>query len=108
MGKNCAGCVSKCGKPKGSVKSFSYLLKEVSTGDYLDIDTYDDSSLTPVYYLHGEPKYALRFATKHEALQALGKVLSTGLELPLYTLPIEGEFTYVQFKVVKRVKRSRV
>lgn len=103
MGKDCMGCKNKCGTSKGGIKSFSYMIKEVNSREYLDVDSDESSGYDPIYFLHGNRKMALRFATREEARQVLNQVLMTGMEIDVRH--IQNDVGGIQFKIVKMVKK---
>ena len=104
MGKNCGNCSNACGTAEMKVnKVFTgYVLKDVCSGHYLDVDE-NATGGEPPYYLHGDRKDALRFSTRDEAYRELAEVLLAGVDMGS-PLPY-GSF--LRLKPVKLVKKIR-
>ena len=102
MNKNCESCNKQC-LSKTNKLVLGYVLKEVNTGTYLDLD--DTSGPEIEYHLHDNRSMALRFYTKQEAETELKYAMIYGLELDFSHLnPNPG---FLKFRAVKIVKKSK-
>lgn len=110
MGKNCGSCRSKCDSvvsetltDKEDKVVTGYVLKDVYTGLYLDIDELATDG-EPLYYLHDDRANCYRFSTREEALAELGFVLQDGIDVGDGFSAVGA---FLKLKTVKLVKKKR-
>lgn len=104
MGKNCGSCNNTRGTAEmKTTKVFTgYVLKDVCSGHYLDVDE-NAAGGEPPYYLHSDRKDALRFSSRDEAYRELAEVLLAGVDMG----SPQPYGSFLQLKPVKLVKRVR-